>query len=203
MKKLLFALACIAVAAFAEEVLPENLLGKNIMQSWQSLPADKLPVNVVVKGGAIPGLPGKSKVDNENKNPQPPSVFERDETVLFQGKPTIKISSEDAGNVTYLRFWDIALDPDTKYLLRLTVRGDKIKDGAPFFVVVTGAKGNGIWDSTRQLERKFGPGGTFDWQTVEVPVKTRPGDVNGMVDIQFRKGTGTLWVGNIELIEAE
>ncbi|HEY3418028.1 MAG TPA: hypothetical protein VGM23_14210 [Armatimonadota bacterium] len=196
---LLTVLALSLTSAWAET---PPLLQNGGFADWQAAPANlqqaincqQLPVGWSLN----PGLKGKQYTllcDNNCKH---------------GGESAAQLSNTDTkGGCTLVQRLDV--EPETRYKIRLWLRGEKIDDyhpkGAIMTVVASGQRDKrdlNMWaDVLKVTDIAPSPGrGTFDWKEtvgiIDTPVNTR----TIVISIALR-GAGTLWVDDVDVTRVE
>ena len=198
---ILLGLGLLTVAARAETaVLP--LVANGGFEAWQDAPARlqqaidcrQLPVGWMLN----PGLTGKQYTvlrDADNKH---------------GGACSVRLSNTDTtGGIVMAQ--RLEAEPETRYKIRLWLKGEKIDAYHPKGIIVTlvascqtDKQDNNMWaGSLRATDKTTYPNnGTFDWTelvgTVDTPVKTR----SLMVCVVLR-GAGVMWVDDVEMTPLE
>ncbi len=202
MKKSIFLLSAAAGLSLSAAD-PVNLLDNGGLENWKTLTTP--PRMILLKDNLAPDMGTQGGLEGERPN-EPMATGERDETVKRSGKYSLKITNPSFDNITKVLQYNIPVEGNTKYIFRCYVKGQGIDRNQ--------GKSIGVWagfnagpDKTFWSDNKgtlFAPKfeGDFDWQKVEVEVTTRENDNRGMIQVQLRNAKGTLWIDDLELIEA-
>jgi hypothetical protein len=203
---LLIPLAALAFAAdeAPDEEKPVNLATNPGFEQWHKtrrkhplrtpdLEDDQVPVD----------WEASMVVGKDEKRPK--GAVYKDTEVKHEGDASVRIENGDKKTSTSIVRWDLPAKPETTYRITVWFKGKGIaygKGGQAMVWFSAGPK-KGYWGDRKGTYKALKKAGDYDWTPVTCQFTTRDVDELFYVNINFRWGTGTLWVDDVELIEVE
>jgi len=125
-----------------------------------------------------------------------------DSSVAFEGKRSLKIAFDGKENVNFYHVYQyVPLRPETEYLLKTSIKSDKIttRTGVKIEVIGTGPR---LYSASESVT------GNNEWKDLTLTFKTPAGSKGGLVRVRREETqkldrfiAGTVWIDDFELRE--
>ena len=205
----LLAITCIFNLKAAEPDSANNIVINGDMEAWEPVkpvthnrPVAKFPENVCLErfdsGVEVP--------DNDTSLPMGVSIAP-DRLQKHGGDCSAKIENTEQEQTGAIGLRQIPVEPNTKYLVRVWIKGEDIAvDRNPMNGVVVILKygpEQDFWSSPLTAAKHFIPeirNETFPWTKFEFTWDAPEGIALLRVTLSLRKATGTVWFDDLEVI---
>lgn len=208
MKILPFALSVAAVACVSSSLYAQgssvNVFPNGAMEMWGAnyeAPKSGAPGVTVPNGYMLDDAEfGTEAGPGEASG----ATIAQDGLIKHGGEYSVRIENAEPFDITNVAFKQVPVEPNTRYKVKVWVRGediDKGKEVGPCVWVHFGPADN-FWASPnakRIMHRVPTDDPTFDWMPVEFEVDTLPDTAFMRASVQMRKAVGKVWFDDLEV----
>ncbi len=200
----------LAFPAIADEATPatKNVLTNGGFEKWQTVSAEEKakPDSVLKEGRIAEGYWFNSEAYERGQDPKFPIkvTISNDETVKHGGAGSVRIDNLMPTDIGSVVLQPVSIEPNTRYLLRVWMKGDKIvldeKTGTGVAVWTNVGPTTDFWGKMKNdLFMPEKKSGTFDWTPFEIKFDAPADPSQAMLSFQLRRASGTVWFDAVEL----
>jgi hypothetical protein len=192
-------------SGFAAEVSQQGIISNSGLEVWEVRKGTHNPAkSPALQDNMIPSEWNVSMHTYE-KDLKVTGALSKDTAVKHSGESSARIDNATTTDITELVRWNLTVKPNTTYKLTAWFKGQDIqlnKPNAPGAAIwVAAGPSKGFWGDKKGAAKFMKKGGTFDWTPLSCQFTSRENDEQMLINIQLRRGKGTLWIDDIEAVE--